>query len=242
MIEFIDYYKVLKVDCSADFKIIQATFKKLSSIYHPDINKDSNAEEKYKIITEAYFVLKDPEKRKRYDEIYNRFTSKVIKISSKYCYYCGEKIPEEAVFCSKCGKQLKREESNNINYNTVTEKSFLNNVFRILEEFSLVSEYKNNQHSTAWSEDDPKEIKKEEAFLIKIKKLFNQLKDMQYPHNLIDERNKFVNIFEKLCHYKKFSIKGMQNGNYKNVLINERAFDIDVNSLFNYYDSLIKKE
>lgn len=134
-------------------------------------------------------------------------------------------------------------ESNSINnHNAIIDKSFLNNVFRILEEFSLVSKYKNNQHSSAWSEDDPKEIKKEEAFLTKIKKLFNQLKDMQYPHNLIDERNKFVNIFEKLCHYKEFSINGMQNGNYKSVLINERAFTIVLKSLYNYYDSLIKKE
>ena len=67
-----------------------------------------------------------------------------------------------------------------------------------------------------------------------------QLKDTQYPHDLIDDRNKFVNIFEKLCQYKEDAIEGMQNRNFESVYINEKAFDIDVGGLFNYYDSLTK--
>jgi len=63
---FKDYYKILQIDSSAEIEVVEAAFRKLSKKYHPDANKDPGAEEKYKEITEAYFVLKDPEKRKRY--------------------------------------------------------------------------------------------------------------------------------------------------------------------------------
>jgi len=73
MARFKDYYKVLRLDPSAEIEVIEAAFRKLSRKYHPDVNKDPDAEEKYKEITEAYFVLKDPIKRKKYDEEYHKF-------------------------------------------------------------------------------------------------------------------------------------------------------------------------
>lgn len=73
MAQFIDYYKILQVDPSAEPDIIEAAYKKLSKLYHPDINKDPGAEEKYKEITEAYFVLKNPNNRSKYDIIYENF-------------------------------------------------------------------------------------------------------------------------------------------------------------------------
>lgn len=67
--EFIDYYKVLGVEPNADDKTIKATYRKLARKYHPDVNKDAGAEDKFKEIAEAYEVLKTPEKRAEFDQL-----------------------------------------------------------------------------------------------------------------------------------------------------------------------------
>jgi curved DNA-binding protein len=66
--EFVDYYKILAVAEDADSKAIKTAYRKLARKYHPDVSEHSQAEEKFKEITEAYEVLKDPEKRAQYDE------------------------------------------------------------------------------------------------------------------------------------------------------------------------------
>lgn len=63
-----DYYAILEVERSADEKTIKASYRKLALAYHPDRNRgNSEAEEKFKAINEAYAVLSDAEKRARYD-------------------------------------------------------------------------------------------------------------------------------------------------------------------------------
>lgn len=69
-VDYKDYYKILGVDKSTNQKDIQKAYRKLARQYHPDVNpNDKSAEEKFKDINEAYEVLSDPEKRKRYDEL-----------------------------------------------------------------------------------------------------------------------------------------------------------------------------
>jgi curved DNA-binding protein len=65
--EFKDYYTTLGVAKSASQEEIQRAYRKLARKYHPDVNKTSDAEEKFKDIGEAYEVLKDPDKRAKYD-------------------------------------------------------------------------------------------------------------------------------------------------------------------------------
>ncbi len=66
--EYIDYYKVLGVDKSADDKAIKKAYRKLAREYHPDVNPgDAGAEAKFKEISEANEVLSDPDKRAKYD-------------------------------------------------------------------------------------------------------------------------------------------------------------------------------
>lgn len=65
--EFKDYYATLGVDKDADQDQIQKAYRKLARKYHPDINKEPEAEARFKEIGEAYEVLKDPEKRQKYD-------------------------------------------------------------------------------------------------------------------------------------------------------------------------------
>jgi len=68
-LEYKDYYKALGVDKTAGQKEIQAAYRKLARKLHPDVNKKPDAEDSFKAINEAYEVLKDPEKRKRYDAL-----------------------------------------------------------------------------------------------------------------------------------------------------------------------------
>jgi len=64
-----DYYKILGVGRSASEKDIKAAYRKLARKYHPDVNPgDKSAEDRFKEIGEAYEVLSDPEKRRRYDQ------------------------------------------------------------------------------------------------------------------------------------------------------------------------------
>ncbi|MDD4170413.1 MAG: J domain-containing protein [Desulfotomaculaceae bacterium] len=68
--QYKDYYKVLGVEKTADAKAIKKAYRGLARRYHPDANPgDKQSEERFKEISEAYEVLSDPEKRKKYDEI-----------------------------------------------------------------------------------------------------------------------------------------------------------------------------
>src|SRR4051812_20307377 len=69
-VQFRDYYETLGVSKTATEDEIKSAFRKLARKHHPDVAKDKkSAEEKFKQINEAYEVLSDPEKRKKYDQL-----------------------------------------------------------------------------------------------------------------------------------------------------------------------------
>lgn len=69
MMKYKDYYEILGVNKNASEEEIKKAYKKLARKYHPDINKEKDAEKKFKEINEAYEVLGDKDKRKKYDAL-----------------------------------------------------------------------------------------------------------------------------------------------------------------------------
>lgn len=66
--EYKDYYKIMGLEKNTSPEEIKRTYRKLARKYHPDVSKEVDAENKFKELGEAYEILKDPEKRAKYDE------------------------------------------------------------------------------------------------------------------------------------------------------------------------------
>src|ERR1700733_1506305 len=67
--QFKDYYDILGVKPEATEAEIKSAYRKRARKFHPDVSKEAGAEEKFKAANEAYEALKDPAKRRAYDQL-----------------------------------------------------------------------------------------------------------------------------------------------------------------------------
>ncbi|WP_448587673.1 DnaJ C-terminal domain-containing protein [Thermocrinis sp.] len=79
-----DYYKILGVDRKASQEEIKKAYRRLAKEWHPDVNPDPKAEEKFKEINEAYYVLSDEEKRGEYDRLIQSGDERAYKDFMEY--------------------------------------------------------------------------------------------------------------------------------------------------------------
>jgi len=68
-VKYKDYYAIMGIDRGAKPEEIKRVYRRLARKYHPDVSKEPDAEERFKEVNEAYEVLKDPEKRRAYDQL-----------------------------------------------------------------------------------------------------------------------------------------------------------------------------
>ncbi|MBA7574108.1 Chaperone protein DnaJ [subsurface metagenome] len=98
------YYEILEVSRNATQDDIRRAYLKLAKVYHPDVNPDARAHEKFKKINEAYEILSDPTRRSSYDnspaECPVCFTCEVIQTTEIHwrCRHCGCKFDTSRVF------------------------------------------------------------------------------------------------------------------------------------------------
>jgi len=93
-----NYYDILKVDTTTSTNEIKQSFKILAKKYHPDLNKEPNAQENFILIFEAYSILIDVNKRKTYDDIIKYRENNIFKENLNNWTYEAKK---EANYYSK---------------------------------------------------------------------------------------------------------------------------------------------
>ncbi|MGR9089527.1 MAG: DnaJ C-terminal domain-containing protein [Gammaproteobacteria bacterium] len=98
--EVVDYYDVMGVAEDAPPEDIKKAYRRLARKYHPDVSSAPDAEEKFKQLGEAYEVLKDPEKRKEYDNLrkYGAFNDGQFRPPPDWDRQAGSGGPGQAEF------------------------------------------------------------------------------------------------------------------------------------------------
>jgi len=101
------YYQILQVDIQASSEVIEAAYRRLARLYHPDLNKNMNAVTKMQELNEAYNVLRDPVQRRRYDEKLRLATSQQDEPTSSTqtsSTSADETVLNYPVCCQNCGQ------------------------------------------------------------------------------------------------------------------------------------------
>lgn len=110
------HYDVLGVSIDATFDEIRFAYRKLAKMHHPDSNvgiQQDDCTEKMATINNAYEILSDPDKRRKYDNFLSAQDSKAHS-GGDYgrnglivCHNCNMKLSKEAKFCTNCGSKVK---------------------------------------------------------------------------------------------------------------------------------------
>ncbi|MFN4255529.1 MAG: DnaJ domain-containing protein [Saprospiraceae bacterium] len=122
----------MQIPPTSTLEEIKKAFRKLALQYHPDRNKESNAHEKFIEITEAYEVLKDDEKRKEYDLMYNIFFGERQQVEQEEEKYQNRNYEERRKQWEDLGRKMADE------YSSIPFEEFAR---RLLKEVSIGVSY-----------------------------------------------------------------------------------------------------
>lgn len=126
-----DYYQVLNLNKNCTAKEIKSAFRRLSKQFHPDLNDSPDAEPKFIEIYEAYQILIDSSKRKKYDDLRSKQKNQSIVRYQKKRKESEQKFQEWSAQARREGYQ----------YSRMNFKNFAKQVFDVLEEVSILVLY-----------------------------------------------------------------------------------------------------
>lgn len=133
-----NYYSILEIDKNASEYDIKKSYRKLAMIYHPDKNKNKDAEEKFKQISEAYQILSDKEKKFNYDNgIYNQKNS-----------FSNPRDIFNDFFNYNINSIFKNEPFFNTNFNDIFEESYSLNNFKNKDSYYSINNNQNNSYTS----------------------------------------------------------------------------------------------
>ena len=159
-----DYYKILEVDKNASGEIIDKAYKTLAKKYHPDVqeqNQKVKAEEKMKLINEAYSVLSNEEQRYEYDQQLEENTIS----AEKYQELVNENIELKRKIQNNTTNKIQNQNQPNINYSQVYNNS---QTYNQQEYNTKINQAVNQAYHDAYIRD-----MKDRGYKIKYKKDFN---------------------------------------------------------------------
>lgn len=159
-----NYYEILEVDRKASKEIIEKAYKTLAKKYHPDVqeqNQKVKAEEKMKLINEAYSVLSNEEKRYEYDQQLEENTIS----AEKYQELVNENIELKRKIQNNTTNKIQNQNQPNINYSQVYNNS---QTYNQQEYNTKINQAVNQAYHDAYIRD-----MKDRGYKIKYKKDFN---------------------------------------------------------------------
>ena len=160
----------------------------------------------------------------------------------KYCpvglYYSwkGDIEPDvrKKVIYSVSGLSLKE-------ITVIAEEEFLKVVGYILSVYEVTMNHTNSLHSENWIFNDPQEISLEEALLLRLKELSQQLESTDYPESYTADRNSLIAISHDINSYKQEQIECMKSGDFGCYSSRNNMFVDAVNALFDCYNNIVDK-
>lgn len=159
-----NYYEILEVDRKASKEIIEKAYKTLAKKYHPDVqeqNQKVKAEEKMKLINEAYSVLSNEEQRYEYDQQLEENTIS----AEKYQELVNENIELKRKIQNNTANKIQNQNQPNINYSQVYNNS---QTYNQQEYNTKINQAVNQAYHDAYIRD-----MKDRGYKIKYKKDFN---------------------------------------------------------------------
>lgn len=159
-----NYYEILEVDRKASKEIIEKAYKTLAKKYHPDVqeqNQKVKAEEKMKLINEAYSVLSNEEQRYEYDQQLEENTISV----EKYQELVNENIELKRKIQNNTTNKIQNQNQSNINHNQAYNNS---QTYNQQEYNTKINQAVNQAYHDAYIRD-----MKDRGYKIKYKKDFN---------------------------------------------------------------------